>query len=363
MSKKKILHVSYSMDTGGGPLTLKRLVEDFPEYDHHVAGNEGVFLQHFRKTLLPEKVMRLRGPNLVLNLKLILEYCRKNGIDILHVHGRGAGSFARFVKVFRKRTKVVYTPNGFFPRSLPFVIRQGYVRGERMLLRLTDIVFLVSDSECRTFRHYVSDKQSNKYVVVQNYLNPASGNYEVIKNYPLSKDSINFLYIGRLCAQKGTDILIEALKQVTVPNVKAHIVGYGEEEAYVRKELESPELKGKAVFLGKINEAFRLMPNFDALLLPSRFEGLPFTILEAMLYKLPLIVTPANGIIDILNKHNSYMADDISPQEFADAIHAFVSDWNTDRERITRTAEENHRLLMSTYSYDAVKGKIEYIYQ
>lgn len=359
---KKILHVSYSMDTGGGPITIKRLIEDFSEYEYYVSGNAGVFMDFFRTIIPPQRILMLHGANLVKNIYLLIRFCRANSIDILHVHGRGAGSFARLVKLFLPRIKIIYTPNGFFPRSLPLPIRWCYVIGERILFYLTDLVFFVSESEKETFaRSLRINISSSKFIYIQNYINDDLRRTKTSLPYehPFSF-APKFLFIGRLSKQKGVDILVESLKLIK-GEFQVTIIGYGEMEPYLETQI-SEHLNSKVVYIGKLHEAFRYMPSFDALLLPSRFEGLPFTVLEAMLYGLPLIVTPCNGTIDVVDRNNGYIADAIDATSFAKAIEEFCHDFSNNKNSIEAMVLANHEKVTSHYSLSAVRKKIYFIY-
>ncbi|MGE0588237.1 MAG: glycosyltransferase family 4 protein [Cyclobacteriaceae bacterium] len=360
---KNILHVSFSMDTGGGPITIKRIVEDFPKYNHFVVGNEGVFMKGFRHTLRPEKVKNLKGWNLVYNLWLLVRLVKTWNIDVLHLHGRGAASFGRFVRLFRK-IKVIYTPNGFFPNSLPWYFRGLYVIGERILLGLTNIVFFVSESEKQTYVKSLRLRPTNpRLVVVQNYLNLERSDYETVLPFTHQTDKkIKFLFIGRLSRQKGVDILLESIKRLTYKDYHLTIIGYGEMEEYLKSEIRKKDLSDNVTFEGKINEAFRLMPHFDALLLPSRFEGLPFTILEAMVYKLPVIGTPCNGSVDLLRGGHGYMSRDVGVKSYLDAIFEFLNDFEKRPAEIAAMVERNHIKLIDCYTLRAVKEKINLIY-
>jgi glycosyltransferase involved in cell wall biosynthesis len=224
---KKILHVSYSMDTGGGPLTIKRIVEDFPKYEYFVSGNAGFFMQYFSTVLPGNKLLYLKGMNLPLNLFLICKFCFKNKIDIVHVHGRGAASFSRFVKLFRPSTKIIYTPNGFFPDSLSPIKKRAYLLLERCLFKITDLVFFVSLSEQKTFAESIPGLNESKFIYIQNYLNPSQEYYNPFPYKHTTSAPVKFLFIGRLSPQKGIDILIEALKLTKSNSYHVVIVGYG----------------------------------------------------------------------------------------------------------------------------------------
>ena len=359
---KKILHISYSMDTGGGPITIKRIVEDFKNYEYFISGNSGVFMDYFQSILPSSQILKLKGPNLILNLYLLVKFCKVNAIDILHVHGRGAASFARFVKIFKPKTKIIYTPNGFFPHSLNLPLRLMYLLGERILFTITNMVYFVSESEKTTFAKSLGIEKSNKkFIYIQNYIN--SDLLETKSALPYQHPlplAPKFLFIGRLSKQKGIDILVESLKAVN-DGFQLTIIGYGEMEDYLKIEIDK-YLKHKVVFIGKLNEAFRYMPNFDALLLPSRFEGLPFTVLEAMLYGLPLIVTPCNGTIDLVDRQSGYVAESIDFGSFAKAIQNFCYDFGHNKKVIDEMTDRNLRRVKTEYSLEAVREKIHYLY-
>jgi glycosyltransferase involved in cell wall biosynthesis len=312
--------------------------------------------------LPPTHILKMKGANLALNLYLLIRFCKSRSIDILHVHGRGAASFARFVKIFLPRIKIVYTPNGFYPKSLKWPLRLGYILGERILFGLTDIVFFVSLSEQSTFSKSLGIKMPNrKFMYIQNYIDVhlVESKKALPYKHPLPHTP-TFLFIGRLSEQKGVDILVESLRLVK-ENFQVTAIGYGEMEDYLKTEIEK-DLKNRIAFIGKLNEAFRYMPNFDALLLPSRFEGLPFTVLEAMLYRLPLIVTPCNGTKDLVNDTNGYVAQSIDARGFATAIRNFIDDYVNKRNVIDRIVEQNYELVRSEYSVEAVKQKIKTLY-
>jgi glycosyltransferase involved in cell wall biosynthesis len=358
----KILHVSYSMDTGGGPITIKRIVEDFKEHEYFISGNAGVFMDYFETVVPKTHILKLHGPNLALNTYDLIKFCKKHSIEIVHVHGRGAASFARFVKLFIRSIKIIYTPNGFFPRSLPLPLRLLYIAGERILFEITDIVFFVSESEKKTFSQSVGIAITNrKLIYIQNYIDASLTETKKALAYqhPLPF-SPKFLFIGRLSKQKGVDILVESLKLIN-KEYQLTIIGYGEMEGYLKSEI-GEHLSHRVTFIGKLNEAFRYMPNFDALLLPSRFEGLPFTVLEAMLYGLPLIVTPCNGTIDLVDQQNGYLADSVDARSFATAIESFLQDFANNPNVIKEMTIRNLEKVKTEYSKEAVQQKIDFIY-
>ena len=70
MGIKKILHVSHSLDTGGGPLYVEKIIRDLPGYEHFVVGNSGHFADLFSR-LIPGRIFILKGKNVLANVIIL----------------------------------------------------------------------------------------------------------------------------------------------------------------------------------------------------------------------------------------------------------------------------------------------------
>jgi glycosyltransferase involved in cell wall biosynthesis len=100
------------------------------------------------------------------------------------------------------------------------------------------------------------------------------------------------LYVGRLDHLKGVETLLAALE--AVPECALAIVGDGPARAEL--ELQARPLGDRVTILGRRLDVETLMASADLLVLPSRTEGLPFVVLEAMAAGLPLVATRVGGI-------------------------------------------------------------------
>lgn len=108
--------------------------------------------------------------------------------------------------------------------------------------------------------------------------------------------------IAELHPNKGLDVLIEALTLLKTKSyqLKAYLIGSGE----LREELETliaeRGLGEHVVLAGHIENASRLLPAFDIFVLPSRKEGLPYVLIEALHAGVPIIATNVGGIPEIV---------------------------------------------------------------
>ncbi len=210
---RKVLHVSHSLDTGGGPLYIKKIIQDIPQIDHYVVGNSGYYHSIFRKSLGEKKVRLLLGKNLLRNITLIRKICIEESISIIHCHGRGAGVYSRMVKLINPKIKIIYTVHGFHPDTLNAIAKRAYILMERILYHITDVVINVSQSERELFLKKVSPSDKTKIRYIPNYITQADIEPRLLRE-KLDSQYINLLYVGRLSHEKGIDILIEAWTKV-----------------------------------------------------------------------------------------------------------------------------------------------------
>jgi glycosyltransferase involved in cell wall biosynthesis len=110
------------------------------------------------------------------------------------------------------------------------------------------------------------------------------------------------LFAGRLMPQKGVDVLVAALDllQHVRPQVRTLIAGSGSLQPVLEETAHAFTLDEKVRFLGHRDDVPRLLAAADLLVLPSRYEGLPNVVLEAMAYRKPVVATAAPGTTEIV---------------------------------------------------------------
>jgi glycosyltransferase involved in cell wall biosynthesis len=110
-----------------------------------------------------------------------------------------------------------------------------------------------------------------------------------------TKDSnFNILYVGRLEYSKGVDLLLRACKLLNIQNLKIHIVGDGTEKEALEELSKELQIEKNVIFYGymKNDELPNIYSNADLFVHPGRWpEPLGRTIIEAMIFGLPLVVS------------------------------------------------------------------------
>lgn len=163
--------------------------------------------------------------------------------------------------------------------------------------------------------------------------------------------TIRLLFGGRLENEKGADLIPEILRKTQLPaGLTGHLDIFGDGE--LRQELEAQltaEIPGWGVHLHRPVADFReRMADYDFLIMPSRFEGLPLTAVEASMAALPVVATQAPGSIEALPPDHPWMAQVGDAKSFA----ACLSDAFSRMNEWARIAQSTKAFAEATFSVD-----------
>ena len=124
-------------------------------------------------------------------------------------------------------------------------------------------------------------------------------------SHAVPDDAKVLLFVGRLEIQKGIDVLIEQANRLLDRLPSHHLVVIG--DGFMRHELNTlaeQGPRGRIHCLGQRNDVREWMARSELLLLPTRYEGMPNVILEAMIEGLPVVTTRVEGVVELLGDHS-----------------------------------------------------------
>nr|WP_154983957.1 glycosyltransferase [Paenibacillus xylanexedens] len=148
------------------------------------------------------------------------------------------------------------------------------------------------------------------------------------KSFP--KPKYKAVTVARLSEQKGIDILIHAISKL--PDqlksvIDFSIYGDGEKKDDYIQLSKKLNVEHLIHFLGWKENILKVLSNYDLFILPSRFEGQPHSLLEALSFHLPSIATNVSGVPEILNNGEyGYIVDSENSDELMQAIKLFLDD-------------------------------------
>ncbi|MCR5090731.1 MAG: glycosyltransferase [Oscillospiraceae bacterium] len=116
---------------------------------------------------------------------------------------------------------------------------------------------------------------------------------EVTEDLHLDASCVNFVALGRLCHQKGYDIMLDAFAEACRKRSDLHlyIIGDGDDRTALEQQRDRLGLADRVSFLGSRPNPYCIMKQMDAFISTSRYEGQPLNIMDAMVVGLPLYCT------------------------------------------------------------------------
>tara|TARA_X000000368_G_scaffold417380_1_gene413594 strand:+ start:2109 stop:3242 length:1134 start_codon:yes stop_codon:yes gene_type:complete len=232
-------------------------------------------------------------------------FFREESFDVVHVHTPIAAFLARIAAFFARVPFVVYTAHGFyFHDEMPFLKRLIFILAEVMMRPLTDLLFTQSSEDASNAASLnIMNKQRIFDIgngVDTNRFNPSIV-YQV-NDLDLPNDKLVIGMVSRLVQEKGIVEFLEAALTLALnyPNVMFLLVGSRLPSDYdLSVDVAITDAKNvlgsRLVLAGEREDIPALLANMDIFCLPSWREGMPRSIIEAMMMELPVIATNIRG--------------------------------------------------------------------
>lgn len=166
----------------------------------------------------------------------------------------------------------------------------------------------------------------------------------------------DMVYVGRLTVPKNPIRLMNVcrLLREKLPNVKIAIVGTGEMDEKVRNKANEFGLNDNVSFLGYQSNPLKILHDGKVMIMTSLWEGTPMCALEAMSLGVPIVSTPTDGLVYLLEGSEcGYLSD--KDEELADFAAKIIADKDL-HDRLSENAESKARKINDTKAY---KEKIQ----
>jgi glycosyltransferase involved in cell wall biosynthesis len=166
--------------------------------------------------------------------------------------------------------------------------------------------------------------------------------------------------VSRLSREKGIDILIEAFARIDGRRCEVELVliGDGSEREPLERLAHDRGVADRVRFMGTRDDVPRLLPTLDIYALPSRSEGLPMAILEAMAASLPMVAARVGGVPEaVIDGETGLLTPPENPAAFAQALQRLIDEPDTRR----RMAEAARRRFDGRYDVSCMADGYEAI--
>ena len=245
--------------------------------------------------------------------------------DVLHAHSHlyAATNLAAFESTLSD-VPLAITNHGLFSQNAPRWLFDGYLRSlGRWTFDAADVVFCYTDVDRERLASY---GVSSDVAVVPNGVDTSEFTPEGPTSDRIEPGGAAVVFVGRLVRGKRPDEALSILERVRRrrPDATLYICGDGPLRAELVRQVGED---GGVVFLGHVpaEEMPALYRSVDALVLPSRAEGLPRTVLEAQACGVPVVASSLDQLRSV-QTHVDRLVEPGDLDGFADAVCSVIED-------------------------------------
>ncbi|MFA5813650.1 MAG: glycosyltransferase family 4 protein [Patescibacteria group bacterium] len=298
--------------------------------------------------------------------------------DIIHLNSSKAGIIGSLAKCLMLRASciMIYTVHGWvFNEPLPRPTRWLYQIMERITSRWKNKIIVLSEQDKQTALQQLKINEKKLALIPlgidqPNFLSREEARQKLLAAYSaaLFRDTVSSdIWIGTIAGlykTKGLDTLIKAVVtlnnlQSSIFNLQFFIIGSGPEKENLQSAICNLQLTNVHL-LGFIENAQEFLPAFDFFVLPSRKEGLPYTLLEAKMAGTPIIATDAGGVSEIIEDKKTGLL--VPPENIEKLAQALLFACNN-QEKMKQFAECGSKKDILKYSKQTMVKDITALYQ
>lgn len=281
--------------------------------------------------------------------------------DIVHAHSTKAGYAARLACAVLHKP-IIFTAHGWaFTEGRSYWKRKLLAWAERVAAKITDKIICVSEHDRKLALQWKVAKHEQLTVIYNGidskpfleiegvYLNPELG----------LKSSLVLTFVGRLAPPKDPFTLLEAVKDLN-NDVVLLIVGNGELRLPVEKYIKEHNLGERVRLLGQRSDIPQILAASDIFVLSSRWEGLPYTIIEAMMAGLAVVATRVGGIDELVDDGvTGFLVPPKDSKALAGAIKKLIDN----PEICLRMGQAGHNKAIKNFNLDNMLIKTHKVYK
>lgn len=288
---------------------------------------------------------------------------------IINTHGNKDSKLALFAA---KRAQV---PLRILSRHISAHIRKSWYN-KILYKKLCHYVFTTADYTTRHIRRTFKLKQMRVFSMPSGIVLPDplpdhdDARLGLIRDLALSTDTRFIGFIGRVSEDKGVANLLKGYKKGLHKLSGYHLVIVGDGTPKYMQSLEQLaqklDIKDVVHFAGFTDDVWKYYRALDCKVLPSQnirgipFEGVPQSLLEAMICECPVIGSNSGGIPDIItHEETGLLFDPADPEDLADKLLSTLKDPDAAKKRVARAKEQ----VVKHHTIDAMGRDIVRIYR
>ncbi len=367
MDKIKIARLRSTKFIGGPGKSILTFATKTTECDitlicfEKLKGENNDFINSAKELRIKTECVLMKSPFDFGSINRLAYLLKERNIQILHTHGYKENIIGYFAAK-KAGIKVIAMVHGWTGHTIQV---KFYELIDKILLRSFDKIIIVSEFIRKNLLKIGIPE--NKIISIHNAIDFSAydttiDNKKVRCEFSIKTDEILIGTVGRLSKEKGHKYFIEAAAQTlkTFPNTKFMIVGDGPERNNLISLSKELNIYDKIIFTGRRNDINFFFSAFDIFVLPSLREVLPNVILEAFMYKKPVVATNVGGVQELIMNNTTGL---ISESKDVSALASNMQHIIENPEKANEMGQKGFELINKEFSAEDRVLKIENLYK
>ncbi len=377
----KVMHIIARLNIGGAAVYVIELVEQLNDlgYDAQlicgvVGKDEGDMRyiadeRHVAVTILPRLGREISFVGDLTTVFRLWRLIRRERPDVVHTHTAKAGLVGRLAAWLSGVPVIVHTFHGHvFAGYFGGLKTKVFLQLERFCARLSTRLITLSPDLKRDLATVFKIAPAEKIEIIQLgfdlrkllAVQRSNGNFRAEQHIPDRAPLIGI--VGRLVAIKNHEFFFEAARRVLdqLPTAYFAVVGDGERRLELEALAQSLGIADHVRFTGWITDLTPVYSALDTLVLCSKNEGLPVSLIEAMAAGVPVVATAVGGGNDLLD---GGCLGAISPPESAAALSDAILQTLAESSTAQNTAQIARAAVRERYDISQSAAKTDALYR
>ena len=272
---------------------------------HVAAGEDGLCPEADAVMPLPLKKSMTAPKNIIVAWSLH-NLIKHEQYDIISCHTSLASFFTRLSVCRRHRPIVINTSHGYlFDEQSSYIKRTILLGAEKCMAHRTDMLMVMNEQDYIIAKHECLSPgaiiKTNGMGIDLKKFSPCTPEIKekIRRDLGITSETLLLIYIAEFSIRKNQRFLIQAMKGLP-SDVHILLLGNGKEFSYCKILAEKLKFSERIHFLGYQSNTLPYLHAADIAVSSSRYEGLPFNLMEAMAVGLPLIVSDVKGNQDLV---------------------------------------------------------------
>lgn len=239
--------------------------------------------------------------------RLLAAHLRHSRPDLVHTHSSKAGALGRLAATLARVPVVVHSPHAFAFQMRVGTARRGlYLAIERALARRTHCLVAVSAAEA-ALACSRAGYPKERVAIIENGVDPEGAappeeGAALRRELGIAPAAPVVLFAGRLVEQKAPEVLVAAAVAVLDrhPNAVFLLAGEGPLRPRLEAEIARAGRTANIRLLGHRSDMARLYATAQLFVLPARWEGLPYALLDALRAGLPVVASEIPALREVV---------------------------------------------------------------